>query len=176
MGEREPDAEVARLVYDEAVRGVQSQEGALDNLRARASALLAASAIATSFLAGVALSDRGSAFSVFTILGFLSAALAAIFVVLVLIPYRGWKFSVEPRVLADDYYYGNFADPPKPQSIEDTRIKLARHMGGWIDGNEDRLNWLYRSFVAAALVVGMNVSFWLIDLLWFYEPLQTVGP
>lgn len=50
-----------QLAYEEAVRGLSQQQSALDNFRTRAGILVSAAAIATSFLGGQALADRGFA-------------------------------------------------------------------------------------------------------------------
>jgi len=51
-----------RLVYQTALRSLEGQEANLDNLRSRVAQLIAAAAIATSFLGGLALTDAASGF------------------------------------------------------------------------------------------------------------------
>jgi hypothetical protein len=55
MASSEPDPEEYRLGYEEAKRGLEDQERAVVELRARAGTLIAAAAITTSFFGSQAL-------------------------------------------------------------------------------------------------------------------------
>jgi hypothetical protein len=56
MAQRPEDGQY-EIAYREAVRAIEHQDAALDDLRSRAGTLLAAAAIVTSFLGGVALDN-----------------------------------------------------------------------------------------------------------------------
>lgn len=103
--------EVARLAYDEARAALREQDATLANVRNRATALLAAAAVGTSFSATVGLlntdADRGRVFPLWAAWALLAAVvLIATGVLVVLWPVPTWQFGPSPGKLlskaADD--------------------------------------------------------------------------
>ncbi|MGK5112741.1 MULTISPECIES: hypothetical protein [unclassified Geodermatophilus] len=96
--------EVAQLAYGEARAALREQDATLANLRNRATALLAAAAVGTSFAAAVGLlntdPDRGRVFPLWagwTLL--VLVVLVGAGVMVVLWPAPGWKFGPSPDKL-----------------------------------------------------------------------------
>jgi hypothetical protein len=85
------------LAYREARRGLQEQERSVDELRARASVLIAAAAVTTSFFGGQVLIGHGLSAASWIAIG---CFVALGFSVLVVIwPRRDWEFSLSPAQL-----------------------------------------------------------------------------
>ena len=98
--------EIARLAYDEARTALREQDATLSNVRNRATALLAAAAVGTSFAATVGLlnTDPGRGQVVPTWAGWallLLVILVGAGVMVVLWPVPDWKFGPSPRKLLD---------------------------------------------------------------------------
>jgi hypothetical protein len=96
--------EVIRLAYDEARSALREQDTTLSNVRNRATALLAAAAVGTSFsaTAGLLNTDRGRGqvfpeWAAWALLA--SVILMAIGVMGVLWPVPTWSFGPSPRAL-----------------------------------------------------------------------------
>src|SRR4051794_1827093 len=96
--------EVTRLAYDEARTALREQDATLGNVRNRATALLAAAAVGTSFSATAGLLNtdpsRGFTFPKWAAWSLLVViALIAIGVMAVLWPAPTWNFGPSPRAL-----------------------------------------------------------------------------
>src|SRR5688500_3313215 len=98
--------EIVRLAYDEARAALREQDATLANLRNRASALLAAAAVGTSFAATVGLLNvdpkRGDALPLWA--GWIllsSVALVGVGVLVVLWPATNWQFGPNAGRLLD---------------------------------------------------------------------------
>jgi hypothetical protein len=165
MTERQRDPEVARLAFEAATERVAHQAASVDELRGRASTLLGTSAIATSFLAGFALTNRDEPLTVFAWMGFVSAVAVAVFVALILRPRAGWVFAHDPDPLLKQYYRGEFDDSDGPLSLEESHVYLTEYMAGWIQGNAEKLEAQFRLFEYAVVAVGALVVAWIFDLI-----------
>jgi hypothetical protein len=145
------------LVYSEAVRTLEQQQAVVESLRSRAGTLLSAASIATSFLAGIALSGRrldgwGWA-ATGSFVGLVGLCLA------ILWPTRRWIFRFNSKKLIRDYVE---ADPPA--TLSEMQRDLAIHMENWADVNSWKLRWLFSYFQAASLFLGAEVVFWIVGL------------
>lgn len=169
MSAPSPDPEVARLVFEEAVRDLTGQEAAVDELRRRAATVLAASSIATSFLAPAALLDRTNDPSVFSWIGIASIVAVAILIAGVLWPWKGWQFRAKTDILLKDYYRGEHHAPPWPLSIERAHVRLAEYAASWSTRNDRRLRSLHYLFRWAVIAVPIGVVAWVVDLMFCYE-------
>jgi len=83
-----------KVAYDEAVRALSEQQGAIDNLRARAGLLFSAAAITTSFLGAQAL--RGGSLNFSSWLALLTFFAMAATSLTILWP-RRWEGAANPR-------------------------------------------------------------------------------
>src|SRR5690242_19440210 len=72
-----------KLAYQEAVRGLDKQEGLLEEMRARTGVLLAVSSVAASFLAPQAFQDPSPrVLAVTTLVAFVASLGASVFILL----------------------------------------------------------------------------------------------
>jgi hypothetical protein len=153
----EPQDPRSALLYAEAVRALDDQQSIVESIRVRAGILLSAAAVATSFLAGVAVRKGG-----LTGWGGLATAcfigLGAL-CFMILWPTREWKFRANSKKLARDYI-----DSDPPASLSEMQRDLALHMENWAQANSWKMRWLFFYFQAAVLLLGLNVLFWIMDL------------
>jgi hypothetical protein len=74
--------EFERLAFDAALRALDKQETLLDELRSRTGALLAASALAASFLGGAAFKNPSPLLAAIALLAFVISIGASVFILL----------------------------------------------------------------------------------------------
>jgi hypothetical protein len=134
------------LAYREAMRGLEDQERSAVELRTRAGALIAAAAIATSFLGWVAI-------GCFVLLG--------VVVLVMLWPRRDWAFSLAPEDFIAMYLEPSDGEPLELHLIE---RDLALHMGRSIEFNRDQLNALVTVFRVGALLLVTEMLAWVVAL------------
>ncbi len=147
------------LAYREARRGLEDQERSVVELRARSGALIAAAAIATSFLGGQTFVRHGVsatgwiAIGCFVLLGFA--------VLLILWPRRGWEFSSAPEEFIATYLEPTDGEPLEIHLIE---RDLALHMGRSTELNRRHMKTLTTAFRFGALLLLAEVLAWLVAL------------
>jgi hypothetical protein len=154
-----------RLVFEESVRVLASQEAVLGGLRARAGTLLAAASLVTAFLAPPALevSDSGRKatiheFDVWSSLATGSFVVLVIAAVVVLWPYE-WVFGHSSHELMD-----SLLDPEPPAD----ESAVLRHLAYYNDENHNAnavtLGWLFLAFAVGCLLLLAEIGFWLAAL------------
>jgi len=159
------DPDVARLAYQAATSRVAGQRSTVDELRSRASGLLGASAIATSFLAGFALDNREDDLTFFALVGFVAPVITVILLLLVLRPTDKWRFGHDPERLLSYYYEGQFSGSEgRPLPLEAMHVFATQDMSKWIAENKKKLNRYFHLFQMAVIAVGLTVLAWLADL------------
>jgi hypothetical protein len=143
------------VVYNATERAIAQQQDSLTGLWSRVGVLLAAGAIASSFLGAESLSDGDlSCFGIAAIGCFLGVTGLTI---VVLWP-REWVFRLDARKVLDD-----FATDESPDMRGMFR-KLAESTEDDADRNQDQLNRLLTFFQIASVLLMAEVVFWLIDL------------
>jgi hypothetical protein len=122
----------SEIIFQMAKEVLQSEERNLDELRGRASAVLAGSAI------GLGLLGQTLDFNLWTtwagVVGLGSALLASLWI---LLPHEGWNFGFDIWTLEKDFL------PLEPDSA---RHELVIHMGEMSDKNRKKMSPLIRSF------------------------------
>ena len=138
--------EYERLAFDAALRALDKQEALLDELRGRTGALMAASALAASFLGAEALEDPAPGLAAVALLAFVASVGASVFI---LVPRRDrFTFSISGPGLYEGLY-----------EIRDDLSEVYRHLAydllGFWEANDGRLKPLFRAYRvgAGALVV-----------------------
>lgn len=164
----------AALAYQEAVRRITEQRSRLDSVRTRAATLLSAASIVTSFLGAEALKDPtskpgvGSAADrtlqcaeLIAIGAFVGVCIVCLWI---LLPKRkGWTFGFKPAKLIKDYV-------DRPASSDDTsdlkqvQRNLALWLGKYHDQNEPALELRFTLLQVGALLIGIEVVAWIVDL------------
>ena len=160
-------ASTEQIVYEEAVRGLDKQEAALDDLRSRTGILLGAASLTTAFLGGQALNHRNDlvkrhlaagAFDVpaWTAVGAFVGV--AVFCLVILLPWI-WNFVVSAQVLIEDH-----VEVPERNAPERLWLFLARtHEENW-ESNQPKLNRLFWAFRLAILSLAAEVVAWIFVL------------
>lgn len=138
--------EFEKLAYEAALRGLDKQEGYLEELRARTGVLLAASSLAASFLGQQAFRHPNSRGLVLVaLLAFVVSIGAGAFI---LLPKKNLIFTQAGVGL----YEGLF---DLREDMAEVYRRLAYDLDRFWDSNDKRIQWLIRTFSlgAAALVI-----------------------
>jgi hypothetical protein len=148
-------ANLEQLAYDLSLRALAQQEAVLNELRARAGALLTATAVVTSFLGGRALDqpDHRS----FAIVGFVLAIASLLLSVYVLAPKADLEFA-----LSGPAVYEHFAEQTTDQA--EVKRTLAYWNQGAYDNNQQVVDALIRWFRRAIGALVLAVAFWSLEL------------
>lgn len=133
--------EFEKLAYEVAVRGLDKQEGLLEELRARTGVLLAASSLAASFLGQQAFREPGPR-------GLAIAALAAFVVsigasVFILLPKKNLIFAEAGTGLYEGLYAVR-------DDMAEVYRRLAYDLDRFWESNDEKISWLTRSYTVAA--------------------------
>ena len=147
------------LLYEAAIRTLDQQALTVESVRVRASVLLSAAAIATSFLAGIVLDANKPQLDT---LGWVAVGCFVLIVGLclaILWPTREWKFRSNVKKLARDY-----VDSDPPATSSEMHRDLALHMENWAEVNAWKMRWLFYYFQAASILLGVEVVAWIADL------------
>ena len=147
-----PGSILAELSYDAGIRGLDLQERAVEQLRARTGVLLAASSLTASFL-GAQTIQHESGLNVLSALALISLAVSVLFCVYVLLPKQVFEFSLN----APQVYEALF-------EIRDDDEEVRRRLAYWLEEfwqrNQDRIDELARYFFAAAVALILQLIFW----------------
>jgi hypothetical protein len=138
--------EYERLAFDAALRALDKQEALLDELRGRTGALLAASALAASFLGAEAFKDPSPVLAAIALLAFAGSIGASVFI---LVPRREhFTFSLSGPGVYEGLYEVR-------EDLGEVYRRLAYDLLGFWEANDEQLQplfWAYR-LGAGALVV-----------------------
>lgn len=129
-----------KLAYQEAVRGLDKQEGLLEALRTRTGALLAASSIATSFLGPHAFQDSSPKALAITALAAFVVSLGA--TAFVLLPNKKLVFTIAGPGIYEGFY-------PVRENMSEVYRLLTYDLQGYWESNEQEMLWLNRAFTLA---------------------------
>lgn len=145
------------LVYDEAVRALDRQAAAVDELRTRAATVLGAAALVAGFL-GAEVLERHPKISGWSLAAVLAFTFVVIAVGSVLLPWR-WTFVTSPSAIINDYI-----DTDDEVSLDQLRWAMALHHETNYDKNQ-RTRWkLLVAMVLATVALGVEVIAWLAAL------------
>jgi hypothetical protein len=138
--------EFERLAFDAALRALDKQEALLDELRSRTGALLAASALAASFLGAEAFKDPAPALAAIALLAFVGSIAASVFI---LVPRRDhFTFSLSGPGLYEGLYEVR-------EDLAEVYRRLAYDLLDFWERNDAQLQPLFRAYRVgtAALVI-----------------------
>lgn len=154
-----------RIVFDESVRVLGSQEEVLTGLRARAGTLLAAASLVTAFLAPAALEVRDPTTQTvvreFDTLAWVATGFFVAVVVsalIVLWPYK-WRFGHSSHGLMDQLL--------DVEPLKEERVVL-RHLSYFNDeahtANATKLGRLFAVFALGCVLLAVEIGLWLAAL------------
>lgn len=142
-----------KVAYDEAVRALSEQQGAIDGFRSRAGLLLSAAAITTSFLGAQALDGGDSNPATWlAMIGFVGVAVVSL---AILWP-RRWEFTANPRDVIQTYI-----EAAEPAPIDELHRDLSLHMHSSYVENRAGLEQLAIFFQAASALLTVEVVLWI---------------
>ncbi|MEX2547749.1 MAG: hypothetical protein WD830_08165 [Chloroflexota bacterium] len=156
-----PFGEHYRLAYDLALKALDQQQETLDGLRERASTLLAAAAIVTSFLGGAALPSGQKA--ALGIPGWIAVVLFGLTVVTtlnIIRPRSGWRFLPNAKEVV-----GSYVRSEPTASIAQTHYGLAVEMEKAQIENRKQLNGMFDGLTWAVILIGLTIIAWIAELL-----------
>jgi hypothetical protein len=146
-------------VYEEALRALDLQRGALDSMRTRVGFLLSAATIATSFLGGLALRDSADAG------GWVAIGLFAVFAVLALRVLWPRAEGAEGFSASAGETIDGYIETPDGVSLARMYRNLALYAEQLLVVNRDRhLIPLTIWFRAAIIVLACEIVAWVVDL------------
>jgi hypothetical protein len=156
--------EVLKLAYDEARAALREQDGTLSNLRNRATGLLAAVVVGTSFAATAGLLNtdpgRGGTFPEWAAWALLIVIiLVAVGVMAILWPIRAWTFGPSPSALA----------ARAPDGVDAVLRAAVDGMDSAIASNNRLLEQRVAMYRATVLVLMLEIGLLVVALLFTGE-------
>lgn len=143
-----------RVAYDEAVRALSEQQGAIDSLQSRAGLLLSAAAINTSIFSARAL-DSGDP-NLATWLAMANFVAVAVVSLAILWPHR-WTFTADPGDLVRAYVETGESAP-----MEGLYRELSLHMRNSYAKNLNGIGRLAALFQTASALFTLEVILWIV--------------
>jgi hypothetical protein len=158
------------IAFTQSLRGPTEQRARLDNLRTRAATLISAAAIVTSFLGAEALKDTRTGaggqpeadrtLELWELLAIAAFVGVGVLCLVILAPKtKGWLFRISGRRLLEDYI-----DAENPPDLPLFQRQLIGHIEDAHDANEEKLRPLIVCFQIGAILLALEVLFWLMDL------------
>jgi hypothetical protein len=154
LARRAPSYELA---FEEAGRALDAQERSVNELRSRASVLIAAAAVTTSFFGGRVLSETDDQLLA-TWLAIGAFGAVGLAVLSVLWPRHDWEFSASATDMIAEYV--------EPESLPLALIHrdLALHRAASYVANARQLRWLFGAFRAGLVALVIEVVAWVVAL------------
>jgi hypothetical protein len=154
-----PDDDRYQTLFNEAIRHLQTQDDDFNQLCARASYLLIAVTIATSFLGATALGqNRPSGDDWGAIVAF--AVSLGLCTWLVASPVRHWALGFDPKLAYERYLLGL----KPPLNRDELFIEIVYQSQQAYADNEKKLRSRRWALVLAAAAMAVEVILWLVDL------------
>jgi hypothetical protein len=144
MGQR-----LYRIAYEEALRALRQQQEALEGLRARSGNIIAAAAIATSFLGGIAVPQEGLTYGVWVAL--VAFILLLLLCLMVLLPLPMWSFEMDAKAVI------GMIESEQPLDESAILRTLAWYTDESYDENLPRLNLLHGMFIIAGMLLIVEI-------------------
>jgi hypothetical protein len=144
--------DLARLAYDSSLRSLDKQDEVFSELRARTGLVLAASALAASFLGDTALDNGPLALTILSLTAFAVCVGASIYV---LLPKRNLIFSLAGSRIYEELY--EFSD-----DMGEVFRRLAYDLDRFRERNDAALQTLLRAFRLASVALAAEVIFLLV--------------
>lgn len=141
------------LAYEEARRGLANDEKRLDELRSRTGSLIAATAIATSFLGAEVLSKQGA--TCLAWIGLACFALSMVCGMWVLVPQGDWRFESNAMVWLDGWIRND-----NPITEVELMAKAIDEWTRWGESNRSKIDNLGEVFIFACVFLLAEVGFW----------------
>jgi hypothetical protein len=142
------DGEFEKLAYEAALRGLDKQEGLLEELRSRTGVLLAASSLAASFLGQQAFQDPNPRGLAIASLGAFVISIAAS--VFILLPKKDLIFAETGSGLYEGLY-------DVRHDMPEIYRRLAYDLDRFWESNDEKIRWLTRTYTVAAASIVVEI-------------------
>jgi hypothetical protein len=148
-----------KLAYEQSVRAIESQSEVLESYRGRASTLVSAAAIATSFLGSQAFRSgyNRSDWTWAAVVCFIGVLVACGFVMWP----RAWLFHMTGEDVIDIYLEDEETRPFPPAELH---RDLAIHLSRNLVGNRRKMRWLGWAIQSAAVLLAFEIVAWIVTL------------
>jgi hypothetical protein len=140
------------LSYETAVRALEVQERAVDQMRARTGTLLAVSSLSASFFGAETIQHAGG-LGTLGALALVSLVASILLCIYVLLPKRGFVFSLSGPAVYEQLF-------PHAEDELEVRRRLTYWLEEFWQANEAKLEELGRFYFAAALALVAQLVFW----------------
>ena len=141
-----------RLAYGEALQALQQQRESLEALRTRGGSLIAATAISTSFLGGLAVDRAGLTYGSWVALAMFT--LVILLTLAVILPVWLWRFEISGKEMIA---WVEVDDPPAPGRMW---RNLALYHEDSYDRNAPQLELLQGAFALAGILLLAEIAAW----------------
>lgn len=133
--------EFEKLAYEAALRGLDKQEGLLEELRSRTGVLLAASSLAASFLGQQAFQNPSPrSLAITALVAFVASIAASVYI---LLPKKDLIFAERGAGLYEGLYVVR-------NDMAEVYRRLAYDLDRFWESNDDEIRWLVRAYTVAA--------------------------
>jgi hypothetical protein len=143
---------LGQLSYQAGTRALDLQERGVEQLRARTGTLLAASSLTASFLGAQAI-QYANGLGILGVLALISLASSIGLCVYVLLPKRGFVFSLKAPTVYENLF-----------PYEDDDDEVHRRLIYWLEEfwktNQDKIDSLGRYFLGASIALILQLVFW----------------
>jgi hypothetical protein len=143
---------LAKLSYNAAVRAIDLQERAIEQLRSRTGTLLAASSLTASFL-GAQTIQHANGINTLSALALIALACSIGLCVYVLLPKSGFVFSLNAARLYERLFV-----------VADDEEEMYRRLVYWLESywqsNQDKIDDLGRYYLGAAVALMLQLALW----------------
>jgi hypothetical protein len=143
---------LAKLSYDAAVRALDLQERAIEQLRSRTGMLLAASSLTASFL-GAQTIQHANGVHTLSALALVALACSIGLCVYVLLPKSGFVFSLNAARMYERLF-----------EVANDEDELHRRLAYWLESywqsNQDKIDDLGRYYLGAAIALLLQLALW----------------
>lgn len=139
------------LSYQAAIRSLDLQERGVEQLRARTGTLLAASSLTASFLGAQAIQRNG--IGPLGVLALMALVASIALCIYVLVPKSDLVFDIKPSRM-----YESLLDEARDES--EVRLRLIYWLDSFWQANQGTIDALGRYYVAAAIALLLQLTFW----------------
>jgi hypothetical protein len=143
---------LAELSYDAAVRALDLQERAIEQLRSRTGTLLAASSLTASFL-GAQTIQHADGIGALSALALVALACSIGLCVYVLLPKSGFVFSLNAARLYEQLFV-------VAEDEEEVYRRLVYWLESYWQSNQDKIDDLGRYYLGAAIALMLQLALW----------------
>jgi hypothetical protein len=147
-------APMYKVAYDEAVRGLTTQAGVLDNVRTRAGLLITAANVVTAFLAPQAITN-GSGFHAGALVAIGAFILCLVAAISILWSRGSWRFATDANIIIKRI------EGDTAPNIGDLHRWIAVNAEKAWASNQKTINGMFTAFKWGCVLLGLEVLAWI---------------